>query len=73
MRLGFAGTRSPARRPRARRAVQTRGQVLRQWQAMHAATLEIDAVIDPADTRLAGAWPGLGRVGALGPRFVDTW
>jgi acetyl-CoA carboxylase carboxyltransferase component len=39
-----------------------------------AATLEIDAVIDPAQTRpwlvraLAGA-----RVRAAGPRFIDTW
>ena len=44
-------------------------------EAMHmAATLEIDAVIDPADTR---AWLARGlasaRVGALGPRFIDTW
>ena len=44
-------------------------------EAMHmAATLEIDAVIDPAETR---AWLARGlasaRVGALGPRFVDTW
>ena len=44
-------------------------------EAMHmAATLEIDAVIDPADTR---AWLARGlasaRVGTLGPRFVDTW
>ena len=35
---------------------------------------EIDAVIDPADTR---AWLARGlasaRVGTLGPRFVDTW
>ena len=44
-------------------------------EAMHmAATLEIDAVIDPAETR---AWLVRGlasaRVGALGPRFIDTW
>ena len=44
-------------------------------EAMHmAATLEIDAVIDPAETR---AWLARGlasaRVGALGPRFIDTW
>ena len=44
-------------------------------EAMHmAATLEIDAVIDPAETR---AWLARGlasaRVGTLGPRFVDTW
>ncbi len=44
-------------------------------EAMHmAATLEIDAVIDPAETR---AWLARGlasaRVGALGTRFVDTW
>jgi len=39
-----------------------------------ATTLEIDAVIDPADTR---AWlvRGLaqGRVRERGPGFVDTW
>ncbi|MBT9513761.1 MAG: carbamoyl-phosphate synthase large subunit [Acidovorax sp.] len=44
-------------------------------EAMHmAATLEIDAVIDPADTR---AWLARGlasaQVGPLGHRFVDTW
>lgn len=44
-------------------------------EAMHmASTLEIDAVIDPADTRswlvrgLAGA-----RVAPARGRFVDTW
>ena len=39
-----------------------------------AATLEIDAVIDPADTR---AWLARGlasaQVAPLGHRFVDTW
>ena len=39
-----------------------------------ATTLEIDAVIDPADTR---AWLVRGlassRVGPLAPRFIDTW
>jgi len=44
-------------------------------EAMHmAATLEIDAVIDPADTR---AWLVRGlasaRVAPLGARFIDTW
>ena len=44
-------------------------------QAMNmAATLEIDAVIDPAETR---AWLARGlasaRVASQGPRFVDTW
>jgi acetyl-CoA carboxylase carboxyltransferase component len=44
-------------------------------EAMHmAATLEIDAVIDPLDTR---AWLARGlasaRVGAPGLRFIDTW
>jgi len=44
-------------------------------EAMHmAATLEVDAVIDPADTR---AWLARGRASAqvapLGHRFVDTW
>ncbi|KQO24132.1 carboxyl transferase domain-containing protein [Acidovorax sp. Leaf78] len=44
-------------------------------EALHmAATLEIDAVIDPADTR---AWLARGlasaQVGPLGHRFVDTW
>jgi acetyl-CoA carboxylase carboxyltransferase component len=44
-------------------------------EAMHmAATLEIDAVIDPAETR---SWLARGlasaRVGAPGARFVDTW
>ncbi len=44
-------------------------------EAMHmAATLEIDAVIDPAYTR---AWLARGlasaQVGPLGQRFVDTW
>jgi len=44
-------------------------------EAMHmAATLEIDAVIDPADTR---AWLSRGlasaRVGPLRPHGVDTW
>ncbi|MBU1354581.1 MAG: carbamoyl-phosphate synthase large subunit [Gammaproteobacteria bacterium] len=44
-------------------------------EAMHmAATLEIDAVIDPADTR---AWLARGLASAqvepLGHRFVDTW
>nr|WP_110961723.1 carboxyl transferase domain-containing protein [Acidovorax sp. ST3] len=44
-------------------------------EAMHmAATLEIDAVIDPADTR---AWLARGlasaQVAPLGHRFVDTW
>ncbi len=44
-------------------------------EAMHmAATLEIDAVIDPADTR---AWLARGLVSAqvapLGHRFIDTW
>lgn len=44
-------------------------------EAMHmAATLEIDAVIDPADTR---AWLARGlasaQVGPLGHRFIDTW
>ena len=39
-----------------------------------AATLEIDAVIDPADTR---GWLARGlesaRIGEPGPRFVDSW
>jgi acetyl-CoA carboxylase carboxyltransferase component len=39
-----------------------------------AATLEIDAVIDPADTR---AWLARGlasaQVAPLGRRFIDTW
>ncbi|PVY91501.1 biotin-dependent enzyme [Acidovorax sp. 99] len=44
-------------------------------EAMHmAATLEIDAVIDPADTR---AWLARGlasaQVAPLGPRCIDTW
>lgn len=44
-------------------------------EALHmAATLEIDAVIDPAETR---AWLVRGlasaRVAALAPRFIDTW
>ncbi|MFY3383235.1 carboxyl transferase domain-containing protein [Paracidovorax sp. MALMAid1276] len=44
-------------------------------EAMHmAATLEIDAVIDPAETR---AWLARGlasaQVGPFAPRFVDTW
>jgi acetyl/propionyl-CoA carboxylase alpha subunit len=44
-------------------------------EALHmAATLEIDAVIDPADTR---AWLVRGlasaRVAPLAPRFIDTW
>ncbi|RKR28306.1 biotin-dependent enzyme [Acidovorax sp. 93] len=44
-------------------------------EAMHmAATLEIDAVIDPADTR---AWLARGlasaQVGPLVHRFIDTW
>lgn len=44
-------------------------------EAMHmAATLEIDAVIDPADTR---AWLARGlasaKVAPLGHRFIDTW
>ena len=44
-------------------------------EAMHmATTLEIDAVIDPADTR---AWLARGlasaQVGPLNHRFVDTW
>ncbi|MDD2176531.1 carbamoyl-phosphate synthase large subunit [Acidovorax sp. D2M1] len=44
-------------------------------EALHmATTLEIDAVIDPADTR---AWLARGlasaQVGPLGHRFVDTW
>ena len=44
-------------------------------EAMHmAATLEIDAVIDPADTR---AWLARGlasaQVAPLGHQFVDTW
>ncbi|MFI8617023.1 carboxyl transferase domain-containing protein [Acidovorax sp. NPDC077693] len=44
-------------------------------EALHmAATLEIDAVIDPADTR---AWLARGlasaQVAPLGHRFVDTW
>ncbi|MBV7542413.1 carboxyl transferase domain-containing protein [Acidovorax sp. sic0104] len=44
-------------------------------EALHmAATLEIDAVIDPADTR---AWLARGlasaKVAPLGQRFVDTW
>ncbi len=44
-------------------------------EAMHmAATLEIDAVIDPAETR---AWLARGlasaQVAPLGHRFVDTW
>ena len=44
-------------------------------EAMHmAATLEIDAVIDPAETR---AWLARGlasaQVATLGHRFVDTW
>ncbi|MBD9394747.1 carbamoyl-phosphate synthase large subunit [Acidovorax sp. ACV01] len=44
-------------------------------EALHmAATLEIDAVIDPADTR---AWLARGlasaKVAPLGHRFVDTW
>jgi acetyl/propionyl-CoA carboxylase alpha subunit len=50
-------------------------QQYRNGEAMHmAATLEIDAVIDPADTR---AWLARGlasaRVGPLGTRCVDTW
>ncbi|MFN9471159.1 carboxyl transferase domain-containing protein [Acidovorax sp.] len=52
--------------------------VARQYangEAMHmAATLEIDAVIDPAETR---AWLARGlasaQVAPLGHRFVDTW
>lgn len=44
-------------------------------EAMHmAATLEIDAVIDPAETR---AWLARGlasaQVGPVGHRFIDTW
>ncbi|WP_043565939.1 carboxyl transferase domain-containing protein [Acidovorax sp. KKS102] len=44
-------------------------------EALHmAATLEIDAVIDPADTR---AWLARGlasaKVGPMGPQFIDTW
>ena len=44
-------------------------------EALHmAATLEIDAVIDPADTRV---WLVRGlasaRVAPLAPRFIDTW
>ncbi|KRA13310.1 carboxyl transferase domain-containing protein [Acidovorax sp. Root568] len=44
-------------------------------EAIHmAATLEIDAVIDPADTR---AWLARGlasaQVAPLGPRCIDTW
>ena len=44
-------------------------------EAMHmAATLEIDAVIDPADTR---AWLARGlasaQVGPVATRFIDTW
>ena len=44
-------------------------------EALHmAATLEIDAVIDPAETR---AWLARGlasaQVGLPGPRFIDTW
>ncbi|CAN7480849.1 carboxyl transferase domain-containing protein [Acidovorax delafieldii] len=44
-------------------------------EAMHmAATLEIDAVIDPVDTR---AWLARGlasaQVAPLGPRCIDTW
>ena len=44
-----------------------------------ATTLEIDAVIDPADTRgwlvrgIAGTAPGLSRSGGDGARFVDVW
>ena len=40
-----------------------------------AATLEIDAVIDPADTRaLAGARPRRGAATRpAGARFVDPW
>ncbi|MES2613691.1 MAG: carboxyl transferase domain-containing protein [Pseudomonadota bacterium] len=52
--------------------------VARQYangEAMHmAATLEIDAVIDPAETR---AWLARGlasaQVAPMGQRFVDTW
>lgn len=52
--------------------------VARQYangEALHmAATLEIDAVIDPADTR---AWLARGlasaQVAPMGHRFVDTW
>ena len=44
-----------------------------------ATTLEIDAVIDPADTRgwlvrgLDGTAPGRSRSGGDGARFVDVW
>jgi acetyl-CoA carboxylase carboxyltransferase component len=44
-----------------------------------ATTLEIDAVIDPADTRawlvrgIDGTAPGMSRSGGDGARFVDVW
>jgi acetyl-CoA carboxylase carboxyltransferase component len=50
-------------------------QLVESGGALHmAATLEVDAVIDPAETR---AWLARGLAGARvrepGVRFVDTW
>jgi acetyl-CoA carboxylase carboxyltransferase component len=60
------------------REAHYRELVARQYEAGSAlnmaATLEIDAVIDPAETR---AWLARGLAGArvreAGARFIDTW
>jgi acetyl-CoA carboxylase carboxyltransferase component len=64
--------------PGAEREALVRELVARQYAAGSAlnmaATLEIDAVIDPAETR---AWLARGLATALvreaGPSFIDTW
>ncbi|MFZ3128285.1 MAG: carboxyl transferase domain-containing protein, partial [Rhodoferax sp.] len=77
VRLGFrkeleAAADGPEREALFKKLV---AQQYSNGEAMHmAATLEIDAVIDPADTR---AWLARGlasaRVAPLGARCVDTW
>jgi len=77
VRLGFR-QELQAVPPGPEREALYRELVARQYEAggalNMAATLEVDAVIDPADTR---AWLARGlasaKVREAGPRFIDTW
>lgn len=84
MGLPQAGTSAAVRRPQhpypdgctARENIEAlcgQGSFSEHGALAVAATLEIDAVIDPADTR---AWllrgRAAGRVREAGPRFMDT-
>jgi acetyl-CoA carboxylase carboxyltransferase component len=82
VRLGFRKELEAVPAGPARQALYDRlvAQQYEAGQALNmAATLEIDAVIDPADTRawlvrgLASAARGAGTRAAGEPRFIDTW